>query len=123
MIRSGGAQALRVASKHLARTSAFVGIAPFGSRTTLLAPVFSKLGFSTSRPLLLEKQPGPSQDGPGELAPPKKPDRWEELGISKNMKILLLVIFSILGTIETWVWTKGILRWYYGAPKEEEDVK
>ncbi|KAJ7717012.1 hypothetical protein B0H16DRAFT_1898129 [Mycena metata] len=121
MIRSGGAQALRVGSKHLnpARISAFAGFLEPASRlrATLPAPSLrARQLFSASRPLLLEKQPGaPTPDAP------KKPDRWEELGISKNMKILLLVIFTILGTIETWVWTKGILRWYYGAPKEEEE--
>ncbi|KAJ7232635.1 hypothetical protein B0H12DRAFT_189283 [Mycena haematopus] len=80
--------------------------------------------FSTSHPHRLQKN-SPSQGASGTTTPtpaPKKLDRFEELGISKNMKIVLIVILSILGTIETFVWTKGILRWYYGAPKEDQDA-
>ncbi|KAJ7230238.1 hypothetical protein GGX14DRAFT_582527 [Mycena pura] len=89
--------------------------------TGFAAPSFN---FSTCRPLRLEKHlpPGPQLDPSGTTPPPlpKKLDRWEELGISKNMKIVLIVILTILGTVETFVWAKGILGWYYGAPKEDE---
>ncbi|KAJ7918650.1 hypothetical protein B0H13DRAFT_283525 [Mycena leptocephala] len=90
--------------------SAFVGL---GSPRFIAAPMSSR--FSTYRPLL---RPSDGTSPP----PPKKLDRFEELGISKNMKIVLFVILSILGTVETFVWTKGILRWYYGPGVSEEDT-
>ncbi|KAJ6460584.1 hypothetical protein C8R45DRAFT_1221032 [Mycena sanguinolenta] len=84
----------------------------------------SSSNFSTFHWLRLEnKLPSASQDVSGTTTPPKKLDRFEELGISKNMKMVLIVILSILGTVETFVWTKGILRWYYGAPKEDDDAR
>ncbi|KAK1244300.1 hypothetical protein MKX07_003099 [Trichoderma sp. CBMAI-0711] len=45
---------------------------------------------------------------------------FEGLGMSRNAKIFVIAVLSIFGTIETWVWCKGIYRWWYGAPKEEE---
>ncbi|CAG9989525.1 unnamed protein product [Clonostachys byssicola] len=40
------------------------------------------------------------------------------LGLSKNMKILVLGIISIFGTVETWFWCKAIWRWWKGAGTE-----
>ncbi|KAL6856801.1 hypothetical protein J3F83DRAFT_751866 [Trichoderma novae-zelandiae] len=45
---------------------------------------------------------------------------FEGLGMSRNVKIFVIAVLSIFGTIETWVWCKGIYRWWNGAPKEEE---
>lgn len=39
---------------------------------------------------------------------------FEGLGISKNMKLFLIGILGVLGTIETWFWCKAIWRWYNG---------
>lgn len=36
------------------------------------------------------------------------------LGLSRNMKIFLLVVLSIFGTIETWFWCKAIYHWWGG---------
>lgn len=36
------------------------------------------------------------------------------LGVSKNMKIFLIVVLSIFGTMETWFYCKAIYRWWYG---------
>ncbi|EJP65336.1 uncharacterized protein BBA_05667 [Beauveria bassiana ARSEF 2860] len=36
------------------------------------------------------------------------------LGVSKNMKIFLIVVLSIFGTMETWFYCKAIWRWWYG---------
>lgn len=36
------------------------------------------------------------------------------LGIGKNMKIFLVVVLSIFGTMETWFYCKAIWRWWYG---------
>lgn len=39
----------------------------------------------------------------------------ESLGLSRNMKLLVLGIVSVFGTIETWFWCKAIWRWWKGA--------
>lgn len=36
------------------------------------------------------------------------------LGVSKNMKIFLIVVLSIFGTMETWFYCKAIWRWWKG---------
>lgn len=41
------------------------------------------------------------------------------LGLSKNMKVFLIVVLSIFGTMETWFYCKAIWRWWYG----EEGLK
>ncbi|VUC25093.1 unnamed protein product [Clonostachys rosea] len=45
------------------------------------------------------------------------------LGLSKNMKILVLGIISIFGTIETWFWCKAIWRWWKGSETESVVVE
>lgn len=45
----------------------------------------------------------------------------ESLGIGKNMKIFLLVVLSIFGTIETWFWCKAIWIWWKGGESEETE--
>lgn len=45
---------------------------------------------------------------------------FEGLGMSKNSRIFVIVVLSIFGTIETWVWCKGIYRWWYGPSEEEK---
>ncbi|KAL7893088.1 hypothetical protein HDV63DRAFT_368659 [Trichoderma sp. SZMC 28014] len=46
---------------------------------------------------------------------------FEGLGMSKNTRIFVIVVLSIFGTIETWVWCKGIYRWWYGPSEEEKE--
>lgn len=46
---------------------------------------------------------------------------FEGLGLSKNMRIFLIVVLSIFGTMETWFYCKAIYRWWYGEqPKAVE---
>lgn len=45
---------------------------------------------------------------------------FEGLGMSKNSRIFVIVVLSIFGTIETWVWCKGIYRWWNGPSEEEK---
>ncbi|OJD16805.1 hypothetical protein AJ78_03048 [Emergomyces pasteurianus Ep9510] len=45
------------------------------------------------------------------------------LGLSRNMKILVLGLVGVLGTIETWFWCKAIWRWWKGAPEDEDEQK
>ncbi|EGD90233.1 hypothetical protein H112_02704 [Trichophyton rubrum D6] len=47
------------------------------------------------------------------------PVSLESLGIGKNMKIVLLVVLSVLGTIEMWFWCKAIWTWWKGGEKNE----
>ncbi|KAL7807903.1 hypothetical protein V8C44DRAFT_336681 [Trichoderma aethiopicum] len=47
---------------------------------------------------------------------------FEGLGMSRNTKVFVIAVLSIFGTIETWVWCKGIYRWWNGAPKEENSA-
>lgn len=46
---------------------------------------------------------------------------FEGLGMSKNARIFVIVVLSIFGTIETWVWCKGIYRWWTGPSEEEKE--
>ncbi|PTB41861.1 hypothetical protein M441DRAFT_57948 [Trichoderma asperellum CBS 433.97] len=45
---------------------------------------------------------------------------FEGLGMSKNVRIFVIAVLSIFGTIETWVWCKGIYRWWNGPSEEEK---
>ncbi|EZF33552.1 hypothetical protein H109_01942 [Trichophyton interdigitale MR816] len=47
------------------------------------------------------------------------PVSLESLGIGKNMKIILLIVLSVLGTIETWFWCKAIWTWWKGGKKDK----
>jgi hypothetical protein len=44
----------------------------------------------------------------------------ESLGIGRNMKLFLLAVLSIFGTIETWFWCKAIWIWWKGGEIKEE---
>jgi len=41
------------------------------------------------------------------------------LGLSKNMKVFLIIVVSIFGTMETWMYCKAIWRWWNGAGDEK----
>ncbi|KAL6812858.1 hypothetical protein GGI42DRAFT_313113 [Trichoderma sp. SZMC 28013] len=47
---------------------------------------------------------------------------FEGLGMSRNVKVFVIVVLSIFGTIETWVWCKGIYRWWNGPSEKEKPV-
>ncbi|KAJ7604041.1 hypothetical protein DFH06DRAFT_318288 [Mycena polygramma] len=72
----------------------------------------------------------PSVSKPDQLPDPKQQmslaQRWdarcEELGISKNMGRILVVIFLTLATIETWVWCMAIWRWVKGGDEEPKEA-
>lgn len=42
------------------------------------------------------------------------------LGLSRNMKIFLVVVLSIFGTMETWFYCKAIWRWWKGKTAVKE---
>ncbi|KAL7941459.1 hypothetical protein V8C42DRAFT_334629 [Trichoderma barbatum] len=47
---------------------------------------------------------------------------FEGLGMSRNVKIFVIAVLSIFGTIETWVWCKGIYRWWNGPSGKERKL-
>ncbi|EXK83066.1 hypothetical protein FOQG_12734 [Fusarium oxysporum f. sp. raphani 54005] len=42
------------------------------------------------------------------------------LGLSKRTKVVIMVVLSIFGTIETWVWCKAIWQWRKGRQEAEQ---
>jgi len=42
----------------------------------------------------------------------------ESLGIGKKMKMFLLAVLTVFGTIETWFWCKAIFIWWKGDESE-----
>ncbi|KAH7234786.1 uncharacterized protein BKA55DRAFT_579452 [Fusarium redolens] len=44
----------------------------------------------------------------------------ESLGLSKRTRIVVLVVLSIFGTIETWFWCKAIWQWRKGHREGEK---
>ncbi|UNI22851.1 hypothetical protein JDV02_008701 [Purpureocillium takamizusanense] len=50
----------------------------------------------------------PAEDNPFET-------NFAGLGLSKNMKVFLIVVVSIFGTMETWMYCKAIWRWWKGG--------
>ncbi|CAI6064835.1 unnamed protein product [Clonostachys chloroleuca] len=63
-----------------------------------------------------QKQADGSKNNNGDIEMPSF--NLNSLGLSKNMKILVLGIISIFGTIETWFWCKAIWRWWKGSETE-----
>ncbi|KAH7131327.1 hypothetical protein EDB81DRAFT_808377 [Dactylonectria macrodidyma] len=58
---------------------------------------------------------------PGSANPSYPTFSLEVLGVSKNMKIFLLVVLSIMGTIETWFWCKAIWYWWKGDSEAQKE--
>lgn len=87
--------------------------------------------FSTRAPLLNVKGPGRGSSKPrsdAEKASSEHEDPFstpsvslESLGIGKNMKIFLLGVLCVLGTIETWFWCKAIWIWWKGDERVETE--
>ncbi|KAJ5331256.1 hypothetical protein N7476_001039 [Penicillium atrosanguineum] len=47
----------------------------------------------------------------------------ESLGIGKNMKLLLLAILCVFGTIETWFWCKATWIWWKRGQEVNKEAK
>ncbi|EHK20769.1 uncharacterized protein TRIVIDRAFT_213331 [Trichoderma virens Gv29-8] len=47
---------------------------------------------------------------------------FEGLGMTRNVKLFVIAVLSIFGTIETWVWCKGIYRWWNGPSEKEKKL-
>ncbi|CAJ2508009.1 Uu.00g091950.m01.CDS01 [Anthostomella pinea] len=81
---------------------------------------------STSTRQLSKTQHGSSQHG-SDPSKPQSPDdplpsfSFDGLGMSRNVKIVVIVVLSIFGTMETVFWAKAIWRWWNKEEEEEDD--
>ncbi|KAI9043040.1 uncharacterized protein KD926_004543 [Aspergillus affinis] len=91
--------------------------------TQFAPPILSRQTFSTQN-VLLNKQPASpprfqskvaAQKEPVESAPELPALNLDSLGLSKNMKIFLMVLLGIFGTMETYVYCRAIWRWWKGS--------
>ena len=73
------------------------------------APTRNKKSTQSSKPQSQHTQ----HSNPGNPELPKF--SLEGLGLSKNMRIVVLVLISIFGTLETWVYCKAVWRWWKGG--------
>lgn len=68
------------------------------------------------------KLPNTSQERT-KSTPPGNPEypkfSFEALGVSRNMKIALIVVLTIFGSIETWFWCRAIWQWWKGDQGQE----
>ena len=67
--------------------------------------------FSTGRPRLTK----PPSSKPANPNPEYPPFSFEALGISRNMKLVIIGLLSVFGTLESWFWCKAIWRWWKGG--------
>ncbi|KAF4311830.1 hypothetical protein GTA08_BOTSDO12540 [Botryosphaeria dothidea] len=76
--------------------------------------------FSTRPPLRARQRSDAKNDSEQTSSNPDYPPfSFEALGISKNMKMVIIGLLSVFGTIETWFWCKAIWRWWKGDGKDE----
>ncbi|KAH7251114.1 hypothetical protein BKA59DRAFT_471631 [Fusarium tricinctum] len=103
--------------------SALVAVRPrlFPFRTSYKAIVIKGFSYSsTSRVYQNYKttqdpnQTEPKRNGIPEPNPSYPAFNLNSLGLGKQMKIAVIIIISIFGTIETWFWCTAIWRWWQG---------
>ncbi|KAH7042805.1 hypothetical protein B0J12DRAFT_702190 [Macrophomina phaseolina] len=75
--------------------------------------------FSARAPLRAGQRSDPKHGSESSANPDYPPFSFEALGVSKNMKMLIIGLLSVFGTIETWFWCKAIWRWWKGESKAE----
>ncbi|RYO86397.1 hypothetical protein DL766_006973 [Monosporascus sp. MC13-8B] len=73
--------------------------------------------FSTHQARLREQTKGHDDKSPGNPEIPRI--SFADLGMSRNVKVVVYVLIGIFGTIESIVWTQAIWRWFKG---EKDDV-
>lgn len=103
----------------LAHTAVLHG-PPRKSRT----PAYSPNMFSTQSALLNKHtRPKPDSEESGSDPMQTPSVTLEALGIGKNMKLFLIAVLGVFGTIETWFWCKAIWIWWKGDREGGEIVK
>ena len=63
----------------------------------------------------------PRQGSPSNQNPSYPAFNFDSLGIGKHMKVALIIILSIFGTIETWFWCKAIWEWRKGSKESQQN--
>ncbi|KAH7185083.1 uncharacterized protein B0J16DRAFT_124453 [Fusarium flagelliforme] len=63
----------------------------------------------------------PRQDAPSNTNPSYPAFNLDSLGLGKHVKVALIVILSIFGTIETWFWCKALWEWRKGSKGPQQD--
>ncbi|KAH8422539.1 uncharacterized protein LDX57_000293 [Aspergillus melleus] len=84
---------------------------PFSTRTTLLNKQHASSSQAQSKIA--------AQREPVESAPELPALNLDSLGLGRNMKILVIVLLSIFGTMETYFYCRAIWRWWKGSGDEE----
>ncbi|KAL7625404.1 hypothetical protein AAE478_004624 [Parahypoxylon ruwenzoriense] len=82
------------------------------------AHTISRTNFST-RSRLSIKQPTNENSSKPPANPSLGEFSFEGLGMSRNVKIFIIAILSIFGTIETYFWVMWIRRWFAGGKDDE----
>lgn len=90
------------------------------ARTPSYTLMFSTKSISLNK-MYTKPKPVPEASGSDPLQTPSV--SLESLGIGKNMKVFLIAILCVLGTIETWFWCKAIWIWWKGGQEDSEVVK
>ena len=63
----------------------------------------------------------PRQSNPSNQNPSYPALNLDSLGLGKHMKLALIIILSIFGTIETWFWCKAIWEWRKGSKESQQN--
>ncbi|KEY75139.1 hypothetical protein S7711_10483 [Stachybotrys chartarum IBT 7711] len=78
---------------------------------------FSTASMHANQQKTPEQPKAAKANGPQEIETPSFD--LASLGLGKNMRILVLAIVSVFGTIETWFWCKVIWRWWKGESTDK----
>lgn len=81
--------------------------------------------FSTRSRLLESQRQAPPKAETKENATenPSFETSFASLGLSRNMKIFLIVVVSIFGTMETWFYCKAAWIWWKGGETQAAEKK
>ncbi|KAH7042263.1 hypothetical protein B0J12DRAFT_579520 [Macrophomina phaseolina] len=111
---------MRPATSAVGRLARLRLVAPLARRPTAahFRPTASA-AFSTWPSLRPGQRSDPKHDSEPSANPDYPPFSFEALGVSKNMKMGIIGLLSVFGTIETWFWCKAIWRWWNGESKAE----
>lgn len=136
---------ITVANRHFLRPRQMNGDTRFGGlglpmkpSSLSQSPIHHHNRFFSHRSALLRNEPRRSQPGQpqqttqtqqgveketsgnaNENSNPQLPSfSLSSLGLSKNMRILVITLFLIFGSVETWVWCQAIWHWWKGSSDE-----
>lgn len=82
------------------------------SQPVMVRVALNSRTFSSHQPFRSEQKPVDKTQHNSQGNPSLPAFSLDGLGISKNMKIALIGILCIFGTMETWVYCKWIWRWW-----------